>query len=176
MAKPSIGYRDRANLPALGTSLPRGPVLLDSNVFINALAGRGPSVLQSLLANLTSSFISGPVLLELTWPRGRLDPAHPDTARIIAKFDQAIARIAPQKILVPTTAQWGEAGELAGHATRAVAGAQRSLTTAERMEMMNDAITAIVASAAGATIITQDGDFDLFLQIDPKLQVLFYDR
>jgi predicted nucleic acid-binding protein len=174
MAITPIGYRDRALLPRLGSAVPRGPVLLDSNVFINALAGRGTPALQTLLANLTNCFVSGPVLLELRWPRGRLDPGHPDTASILSKFDAVIARLSPQKILVPDAAQWGEAGELAGTATRAIAGAQRRLTTAERIELMNDAVTAVVASAAGATIITQDADFDLFCQLDSRLDVLFY--
>jgi hypothetical protein len=32
--------RERAALPKLGATVPNGPVLLDTNVFINALAGR----------------------------------------------------------------------------------------------------------------------------------------
>lgn len=46
---------------------------------------------------------------------------------------------------------------------------------ASRAELINDALTAIVARAAGATVITQDADFDLFAQLDPTLRAVFYD-
>lgn len=71
---------------------------------------------------------------------------------------------------------WASAGELAGRAARAIAGAVRSIRTAfERVELINDAVTAVVALEAGATVVTQDGDFDLLLQLVPGLDVLFYD-
>lgn len=171
-----VGYRDRTMLPRLGTAAPRGPVLLDTNVFINALAGRGPPELKALLANLPLSFVSGATVAELSWTRGRLDPAHRDTARVVAAVEAALAQIAPTKILVPSATQWAEAGALAGRAARAVAGRARSIQTAfDRMELINDAVTAVVALAVGATVVTQDGDFDLFLQLEPALDVLFYD-
>ncbi len=171
-----IGYRDRAVLPKLGAVAPRLPVLLDSNVFIDALAGRGPPELRTLLANLPLSHVSGPVVAELNWPAGRLDPSHPDTARVLATFQAALAQIDSAKILVPTAAQWAEAGELGGRAARAVAGGGRSIKTAfDRIELMNDAVTAVVAMAANLTIVTKDVDFDLFRQLEPNLDVLFYD-
>lgn len=41
--------------------------------------------------------------------------------------------------------------------------------------MLNDALTAVAASAAGLCVVTHNGDFDLFMQLDPALSVLFYD-
>ncbi len=150
--------------------------MLDTNVFIHALAGRGPPELKALLANLPLGFVSGPTVAELAWVRGRLDPAHPDSGRVVAAFETALAQIAPTKILVPSAAQWAAAGELAGRAARAVAGGARSIETAfDRVELINDAVTAVVALGAGMTIVTQDGDFDLVLQLEPELRVLFYD-
>jgi len=176
MTAAGIGYRDRATLPRLGVAAPKGPVLLDTNVFINALAGRGPPELKALLANLPLSFVSGATIAELSWARGRLDPTHVDTARVVTTFEAALAQIASTKILLPSAAQWAEAGVLAGRAARAVAGRVRSIKTAfDRTELINDAVTAVVALAAGVTIVTQDGDFDLFLQLEPALHVLFYD-
>jgi hypothetical protein len=56
-----------------------------------------------------------------------------------------------------------------------VAGGTRSFKiAAERHEMLNDALTAVVASDAAIGIVTQDADFDLLMQIDPALNVLFY--
>ncbi|HLL29963.1 MAG TPA: hypothetical protein VK403_03100, partial [Allosphingosinicella sp.] len=77
MAAPELRYRDRAELPRLGAAMPKGPVLLDTNVFINALGGRGPPHLRALLASLPLALVSGPVVAELHWTRGRLDPGDP---------------------------------------------------------------------------------------------------
>ena len=153
-----------------------GEVLLDTNVFINALAGRGPPELRMLLADLPEAFVSGPTIAELNWPKGRLDPAHPNTGRVLLRLDQTLARIDPAKVLTPSPGQWARAGELAGEAARGVAGGTRSIRTAfDRIELVNDAATAVVALDRGLTVVTQDGDFDLFLQRAPGLRVLFYD-
>lgn len=177
MSDTTIGYRDRALLPRIGALPPRGPILLDTNVFINALAGRGPSALAVMLVNLPLSFVSGPTIAELSWPGGRLDPGHADTDRVLDILANTSRRIDPARVLVPNGPQWAEAGALAGRAARAVAGRTRSIRTAfDRIELINDAVTAIVARDAGATIVTEDADFDLFRQIDPRIEVLFYDR
>ena len=96
-----IVARDRAALPRLGQAVPRGPVLLDTNVFINALAGRGPAVLRALLEVLPRLFVAAPGRAELAWVRGRLDPGHPGTARVLATYEDLLARIDPTKVLVP---------------------------------------------------------------------------
>ncbi len=177
MAHPTPAYRDRANLPMLGTAPPAGPVLLDTNVVINALTGRGPLVLQTLLSNLPQAFVSAVTVAELSWVKGRLNPQHPQTASVVAKVGAALARIDPAKILTPDASQWHAAGERAGLAVRAVAGETRSFkNAADRHELLHDGLTAAIASAAGLTVITEDGDFDLFMQLDPALNVLFYDR
>lgn len=177
MPLPTLGYRDTADLPLLGTAPPLGPVLLDTNVFINTLAGRGPAVLQALLSNLPQSFVSAVTVAELSWVKGRLDPQHPQTASVVAKTDEVLARIDLAKILTPNAGQWRTAGEHAGAAARAVAGELRSLrNAADRHELLHDSLTAAVASAASLTVVTEDRDFDLFMQLDPTLEVLFYGR
>lgn len=176
MARPTLAYRDRAVLPKLGEAAPAGPLLLDTNVFINAFAGRGPPVLRAVLLAPSRAFMSGPTFAELRWTLGRLDPAHPDTAAMVVKLEETLGRIAPARRLAPTMHQWAQAGELAGRAVRGLAGATRSITTPlDRAELINDALTALVARAAGATVITQDADFDLFAQLDPSLRAVFYD-
>jgi predicted nucleic acid-binding protein len=170
-----VGYRDSSQLPQLGTAAISGPVLFDTNVFIAALAGRGPASLAVLLANLPQSFVSGATFAELSWTRGRLDPQHPDTAKVLRKFNGTLSRIDPNKVLVPDAAEWMRAGELAGSAARALAGGGKSIKTAfDRMELINDATTAVVAARAGATVITSDRHFDLFMQIEPALRAVFY--
>lgn len=159
----------------LGTGSPGGPLLLDTNVFINSLTGRGPPNLQALLVDLPQSFVSSATVAELSWARGRLDPEHPQTSKVLATIDETLARVDPAKILTPTAVQWRLAGERAGKAVRSLAGGMRSFKiAAERHEMLNDALTAVVASDAGVVIVTQDADFDILAQIDPALGVLFY--
>ena len=169
--------RDRAGLPKLGAVAPRGPVLLDTNVFINALAGHGPPVLRELLAALPRVFVAAPTRAELSWVRGRLDPGHPGTARVLAAYAGLLSRIAPAKVLVPGDSDWLAAGELAGRAARAASGGGRKIATAfDRVELVSDALIAVLAHRAGLTVITEDADFDLLAQLVPGLQVLFYDR
>ncbi len=172
----TLGYRARSTRPRLGPSTPVGDPLLDNNAIINALAGRGPPELKALFANLQAAYVSGPTLAELRWLKGRLDPAHAGTAHVLKRLGEALARVDPAKVLTPSADQWARAGELAGEAARGVAGGARSIRTAfDRVELINDAATAIVALDLGLTVITQDADFELFLQITQGLSVLFYD-
>ncbi len=156
--------------------MPQGPVLLDTNVFINTLAGRGPPVLQTLLENLPRVFVAAPTRAELAWVRGRLDPTHPGTARMLSIYARLLSRIDAAKVLVPGGEDWVAAGELAGRAARAVAGGGRTIRTAfDRVELISDALTAVLAHAAGLTVVTEDADFDVLAQLRPGLEVLFYD-
>jgi predicted nucleic acid-binding protein len=172
-----IGYRDRALLPRLGAMLPSGPVLLDTNVFINALTRCEPPLPRMLLASLTDAFVAAPTRAELSWLIGRLDPDHPGTTRVVAAIEGALSHIDPAKVLVPTDADWLAAGTLAGRAARAIAGGAKTIISAAgRQELIGDAITAILARAAGFTVITEDADFDILARLTPGLSVMFYDR
>jgi predicted nucleic acid-binding protein len=152
-------------------------VLLDTNVFINALAGRGPPVLRTLLEALPRVFVAAPTRAELAWVRGRLEPDHPGTARVLAVYEDLLSRLEPAKVLVPDDADWLAAGELAGQAARVIVGGGRKIATAfDRVELISDALTAILARNAGLTVVTEDADFDILGQLTPGLQVLFYDR
>ncbi len=162
--------RDRASLPKLGPGLPTGPVLLDTNVFINALAGRGPAVLRGLMDALPRLFVAAPTRVELAWVRGRLDPDHPGTDRVLTTYRELLDRIDPAKVLVPDDTDWLAAGELAGRAARAVAGGGAKISTAfDRVELISDALTAILAARAGFTIVTEDADYELLSRFLPGL-------
>ena len=156
--------------------MPEGPVLLDTNVFINALAGRGPPILRQLLEALPRLFVAAPTRAELAWVRGRLDPDHPGTPRVLATYEALLSRMDPAKVLVPAYADWLEAGALAGRPARAVAGGGKIATAFDRVEMISDALTAVLARKAGFTVVTEDSDFDVLAQLVPGLHVLFYDR
>ena len=172
-----LEHRDPARLPMLGEAVPPGELLLDTNVFINARLGRGPAILRTLLEHLPHSFVAAPTLAELAWITGRLDPSHPDTARVLGAQAALLTRIEAATVLVPTEADWRAAGALAGEVARARAGSGSPAAIAvDRFELTADALTAIVAARAGCTIITEDRDFDLLAQLNPRLRVIFYHR
>lgn len=166
-----------AALPVLGATIPEGPILLDTNVFINALAGRGPAVLRIMLEVLPRYFVAAPTRAELAWVRGRLDPAHPGTAKVLATYEHLLSRIHPANMLVPSDAEWLAAGELAGRAARTIAGGGGRIATAfDRVELVSDALTAIVAARAQLTVVTEDADFGVLARLLPGLRVIFYQR
>lgn len=152
-------------------------VLLDTNVFINTLAGRGPPVLRQLLRMLPRLLIAAPTRAELSWLRGRLDPAHADTARVLAPYTTLLNRIDPSNVLVPLDPDWLEAGELAGRAARAIVGGGRRIATAfDRVELVSDALIALMAIRTDLTLVTEDRDFAVLARFVPRLRVMFYDR
>lgn len=134
-------------------------------------------MLRDLLEALPRLFVAAPTRAELAWVRGRLDPDHPGSARVLGIYEALLSRIDPAKVLIPTDADWLLAGELAGRAARIVAGGGGRIATAfDRVELISDALTAILAREAGFTVVTEDRDFDVLAQLVPGLQVLFYDR
>jgi len=161
----------------LGATVPEGPLLLDTNVFINALAGRGPAVLRIMLQVLPRLFVAAPARAELAWVRGRLDPAHPGTTKILATYERLLSHIDPATVLVPSDAEWLAAGELAGRAARTIAGGGGRIATAfDRVELISDALTAIVAVRARVMVVTEDADFAVLKRLLPGLHVIFYQR
>ena len=55
-------------------------------------------------------------------------------------------------------------------------GGRRIATAFDRVELISDALTAILARDAGFTVVTEDRDFDVLARMLPGLRVLFYDR
>jgi len=161
----------------LGPIVPDGPVLLDTNVFINALTGRGLSVLRQMLQVLPRFFVAAPTRAELAWLTGRLDPAHPGTARVLAETEAVQSRIDPVMVLLADDADWCAAGERAGRVARDLAGGGRRIATAfDRMELIHDALIAVLAARHGCTVVTEDRHFATFTRLDRALRVVFYDR
>lgn len=161
----------------LGESVPQTPVLLDTNVFINALAGRGPPMLRRFMEILPRLFVGAPTRAELSWVRGRLDPGHPNTALVVRIYENLLSTIDPAKVLVPEDADWLQAGELAGRVAKSLAGAGGQIATAfDRVELISDSLAAVLASKAGVCVVTEDAHFETLCEFLPGLEVLFYRR
>ena len=166
-----------AGFSTLGDDVPTGPIVLDTNVFINALARRGPPVLAHLLAVVPRLFVAAPTRAELSWVSGRLDPDHRDTAKVLAKFHDLMQMIDPEKVLVPEDEDWASAGSLAGAAARMMAGGGKKIGTAfDRVELISDALTATLAAQGGFTVVTEDADYRVLGSLIPDLRVAFYVR
>ena len=79
---------------------PGSGLVLDTNVFIDALPGRGPRVLRALLEAVPRTFVAAPTRAELAWVRGRLDPDHPGTPRVLAAYNALLSRIEARQVLI----------------------------------------------------------------------------
>jgi predicted nucleic acid-binding protein len=134
-------------------------------------------MLRQILQALPRFFVAAPTRAELAWLAGRLDPAHPGTVRVLAETEGVQARIDPVMVLLPDDADWRAAGERAGRVARDLAGGGRRIATAfDRVELIHDALIAVLAARAGCTVVTEDRDFAAFVRLDRKLRVVFYDR
>lgn len=70
-------------------------------MFINAVTGRGPAVIRTLLENSLRAFVAAPTVAGLAWVHGRLDPDHPGTQRMLWVIVNTVSRIDLAKVLVP---------------------------------------------------------------------------
>ena len=97
------------------------------------------------------------------------------TRHFNAKVQPALFEAAARRVGSQSSAVVIEAA-LAGRVACGIAGAARAIRTAfDRVERIHDALTALAALRAGATIVTRDRDFDPFMQLEPELEVVFYE-
>jgi predicted nucleic acid-binding protein len=145
-------------------------LLLDTTVYIDALQGRLPDDMEVALRT-GSLWHSSVTEAELAALAGLLDPAHPDTANVIAQVAASIELRPEHRIVTPDRDTWREAGILAGLLARL----QRYGKT-ERRKALNDALIFLTAARNGCVVLTRNvADFDLLMQLDAKGQAVFYD-
>ena len=166
-----LTHRDRSQLRFLSNLKPPLPkLLLDTTVYIDALQGRLPDDTEFALrtGNLWHSSVTEADLAALA---GLLDPAHPDTASVIAQVAASIELRSEHRILTPDRDTWREAGILAGLLARL----QRYGKTEQR-KVLNDALIFLTATKNGCVVLTRNvTDFDLLMRLDAKGQAVFYD-
>lgn len=171
----TLAHRPKSALAHVETLLHRpAPVLLDTKAVGAMLTGRAPPVMRPLLAASDDLFMAAPGVAEILHLAARLAPDHPDTPRIVARLHGALARVGAERVLVPGVSEWAAAGRLAGSVARRRGGATRRATPGEQIEVLNDCLSALLALRIGATVLTNDLDFDLIQQAVPELRVAFF--
>lgn len=165
-----MARRPDVDLPFLAEPAAPGPeLLLDTCVYIDVLQGRSPPVLDALLS-LRIINHSTVALSELTHLFGRLDPAHPNTRKALTELTGVIADIPAHRLSRPSQRAAGEAGMLAGLATR-LTGRESST------DLLNDSLLLLQAAETGGTLLTRNlADLDGLQQLWPQASVLFYRR
>lgn len=166
-----LRYRDRSQLRFLSDlTAPFPKLLLDTTVYIDALQASLPGYTEVALraGSLWHSTVSE---AELAAAAGLLDPAHPETAGVIAQLAASIDMRPAHRILNPDRDSWREAGMLAGLLAR-LQGYGRN----ERRKALNDALIFLTAAKNGCAVLTRDvTEFDLLMQLDARGQAIFYD-
>jgi len=166
-----LDYRDRSRLRFLPSLKPPFPkLLLDTTVYIDALQGRLPNVMEIALrtASLWHSTVTEAELAALA---GLLDPTRPDTASAIAQVAASIHLRPAHRILAPDRETWRESGILAGLLARL-----QRYGRNEQRKAFNDALILLTAARNGCVVLTRNvSDFDLLMQLDARGQAIFYD-
>jgi predicted nucleic acid-binding protein len=166
-----LQYRDRSQLRFLSDLEPPFPkLLLDTTVYIDALQGKLPE--QAEIALRAGSLWHSTVTeAELAAIAGLLDPAHPETAGVIAQVAASINLRPAHRILTPDRETWREAGMLAGLLARL-----QGYGKNEQRKALNDALIFLTAAKSGGVVLTRNvSEFDLLTQLDARGQAIFYD-
>jgi len=166
-----LAYRNRSQLRFLSSLKPPFPkLLLDTTVYIDALQDRLPD--STGIALRTASLWHSTVTeAELSALAGLLNPAHPDTASVIAQVAASIDQRPAHRILTPDRETWREAGILAGLLARLQRYGKK-----EQRKALNDALIFLTAARNGCVVLTRNiQDFDLLMQLDARGQAVFYD-
>jgi predicted nucleic acid-binding protein len=168
----SLPYRPRTALPFDATAVPKGAtILLDTTVYIDQLKGDLPPPIIELIATRQVHH-GAPALAELAAAIGYLDPLDSRTAANLQPIIETLARVPPQRILVPSDDVWIEASILAG-----ILGRTQGVAKADRRRLLNDVLLFLTAADASAILISRNSkDLDLLLQMKPRVGVLLYIR
>ncbi len=168
--RPAPARRPDAALPfATVLDLTGPPLLLDSCVYIDALQGRRPPLVQNIMRSRACDH-STIALAELTHLFGRLDPRHAETEAALAQVEGVIKDIPAHRLRTPDETVWGVGGILAGLLFR-LGGFQPGQET----KCLNDAMLYVQAGRLGATLISRNlKEFDVLDQLVGGVRLLFY--
>jgi predicted nucleic acid-binding protein len=152
------------------SDLPRA-LLYDTTVYIDILQGRFPKA-GDVAIRAASAWHSTVTEAELIAPCGSLDPAHPDTPRIMKQITAVIELRPPHRTIAPDREIRLMGGILSGMLARL-----KGYRSADPRRVLNDALIFATARKYGITVLTRNTvDFDFLQQLDPAGKVVFYER
>jgi hypothetical protein len=170
-AKRTLRHRPRSALPMDPSVVPDDAILLlDTTVYIDGVKRVGlPPGIEALLAN--HIVCHSPLCVgELAFGFGRLDPAHPETARNRAAITAMLQRLSGERMVDPSPAGWAKAGVLAGSLART-----QGFALDRRRALFIDAALFVTAQETGLTLVSGNlSDMDLLLQVGGSASVLLY--
>lgn len=149
--------------------VPGERVLLDTCVMIDQLQGRLPEAVEARI--LARTIVHSPIVMgELSFLIGRLDPAHPGTAKAVAAIGDLLQAIPEHRILDPKPEDAVRGNILAGCMARIL-----GYNSESRRKAQSDAILAAQAARLGCLLVSRNiADFDRLSQLEPRLRVAFY--
>jgi predicted nucleic acid-binding protein len=151
------------------TAPPRAPILIDTNVYINAAAGRLPPDGLRLFAS-SLIFHSEVCIAELSTGVANADPARPQWKARRDHYARLLERMPSSRIIRPDGETWTEAGLIAGTLARV-----QHFQPHQRKECLNDALIYLSAAKQGIPVLTVNRDeFDLIQQIARRGSFIHY--
>lgn len=168
----TLSRRADSDLPFTGDVIEAGAsLLLDTTVYIDQLQGWLPASVASLV-EIRTVFHTPVAVAELMHAVGRLDPAHPETANVMAQLRVQVTAIPEHRLCVHDTDVQIQAAVLAGVLCRL-----QGYAKDDRYRALHDAMIFLHARKLGLTVLTRNvRDYDVLLQIVPDGRVLFYRR
>ena len=147
----------------------RVALVLDTNVYINAAAGRLDPQVGALVENALL-FHCSVCLSEIALGIGNADPRHQTWTATRDHYSELFASIAASRLLTPDDGIWTEAGLIAGTLART-----QGLQPFQRKDLLNDALIYLTASKAGVPVLTQNRvEFDFIQQLAPEGSFIHY--
>jgi predicted nucleic acid-binding protein len=150
--------------------LPR-VLLYDTTVYVDILQARFPAA-ADIAIRAADAWHSTVTEAELIAPCGFLNPDHPGAREATRRISEIIERRPARRTVAPDREIWLVAGILAGILARL-----QSYGSAERRQVLNDALIFATARKYGMTVLTRNAaDFDFLQQLEPSGSVMFYER
>jgi hypothetical protein len=164
--------RQDVELPWVSEEPPIGaPLMLDTTVYFDVLAGRTPTEVDNLLKSRICNH-SAVCLAELTHAFGRLDPRHRNTKSALKTLRETIEDVPNHRLHAADSDVWGAAGMLAGALFRLVG---LPSGRGHERKLLNDALLYLQAQKLGCAVLTRNiGDFDFLNQLMASGRVIFY--
>ena len=167
--KEPLSPRSLKALQAANPAPVRGPLLLDTTVYVHAGQGKLPQPLAEMIQT-RPLYHSAVVLGEIAHGLGRLDPNHPLTEARKTYLRSVLDKIPHHRVLTPDAESHLCAGLTVGLLSRL-----QSMPAGSHRSLINDALIFLSALKHGACVVTANSqDFDLLQQVIPTGKLYFY--